>query len=91
METSEGHIIDTPFGPVTEVPYASIEDIEELAELRQVTLDFNRPRISNKRKSGLIETARILRRILGRKGYSPNYLREIEAGRIGLPLPISGE
>jgi len=64
-----------------------VEDINSFDELRNNVTDFNKNRTSQKRKSEIIERSKELRRELGRKGYSPEFIKAVEMEDIGIPFP----
>ena len=54
--------------------------------LRADTLEFNRPRVTNRRKAELIATATRLRRALGRIGWPAQFVADCETGREPWPI-----
>jgi hypothetical protein len=64
-----------------------VEDVKLFEELRDNTIDFNKKRVSKARKTEIIERSKEIRRELGRKGYSPEYIKSVEMADTGVPFP----
>lgn len=55
--------------------------MNDRAKLRNITIAFNRSRVTKRQKAALITEATDLRRSLVRQGFSPQQIKEIEMGQ----------
>ena len=61
------------------------ESIKHWERLRVGSLEFNRARVTRRRKAELIEDATEVRRTLVKLGWNPQLMAEVELGRMPWP------
>lgn len=71
----------------TEMVRVPEEDVALFDNLRQSTIDFNKKRVSKSNKAKIIANTKEIKTQLGRKGYSPEFIKAIQMGDVGIPFP----